>query len=134
MKARLVLRFPPLLVDQPVVYKLIKDYNLVFNILRADITPDSEGLMVLEIEGEEEDFKKGMDYLAEKGVKVQPLSQDVVMVEELCTHCGACIVHCPTDALQFDEERRVVFFPEKCVACEICVEVCPYRAMEVRLG
>lgn len=134
MKARLVLRFPPLLVDQPVVYKLIKDYNLVFNILRADITPDSEGLMVLEIEGEEEDFKKGMDYLTGRGVKVQPLSQDVVMVEELCTHCGACIAHCPTGALQFDEERRVVFHPEKCVACEICVEVCPYRAMEVRLG
>jgi len=78
MKARLVLRFPPLLVDQPVVYKLIKDYNLVFNILRADITPDSEGLMVLEIEGDENDFQKGLRYLEEKGVKVQPLSQDRV--------------------------------------------------------
>ena len=59
MKARLVLRFPPLLVDQPVVYKLIKDYNLIFNILRADITPDSEGLMVLEIEGEDTLFQQG---------------------------------------------------------------------------
>ncbi|MBC7327303.1 4Fe-4S binding protein [bacterium] len=133
MKARLVLRFPPLLVDQPVVYKLIKDYNLVFNILRADITPDSEGLMVLEIEGDENDFKQGLEYLEKRGVKVQPLSQDVVMIEELCTHCGACVVHCPTGALYYDEERRVLFASEKCVACEICVEICPYRAMEVRL-
>jgi ferredoxin len=134
MKARLVLRFPPLLVDQPVVYKLIKDYNLVFNILRADITPDSEGLMVLEIEGDENDFQKGLRYLEEKGVKVQPLSQDIVMREELCTHCGACVVHCPTAALYFDEERRVIFSPEKCIACEVCVEICPYRAMEITLG
>lgn len=134
MKARLVLRFPPLLVDQPVVYKLIKDYNLIFNILRADITPDSEGLMVLEIEGEEDDFKQGLKYLEERGVKVQPLSQDVVMREELCTHCGACIVHCPTGALYFNGERKVLFAPEKCVACEICVEICPYKAMEVTLG
>lgn len=134
MKARLVLRFPPLLVDQPVVYKLIKDYNLIFNILRADITPDSEGLMVLEIEGEEKDFKEGLKYLEERGVKVQPLSQDVVMREELCTHCGACVVHCPTSALYLTEERKVLFAPEKCIACEICVEICPYRAMEVTLG
>ncbi|MBC7330464.1 4Fe-4S binding protein [bacterium] len=134
MKARLVLRFPPLLVDQPVVYKLIKDYNLVFNILRADITPDSEGLMVLEIEGEERNFQKGLRYLEEKGVKVQPLSQDIVMREELCTHCGACVVHCPTGALHFDEERRVIFSPEKCVACEVCVDICPFRAMEITLG
>lgn len=134
MRARLVLRFPPLLVDQPVVYRLVKDYNLIFNILRADITPDSEGLMVLEIEGDEKDFKQGLNYLEEKGVKVQPLSQDVVMREELCTHCGACIAHCPTSALFFDEERKVVFAPERCVACEICVEICPYKAMEVTLG
>lgn len=134
MKARLVLRFPPLLVDQPVVYKLIKDYNLIFNILRADITPDSEGLMVLEIEGEEKDFREGLKYLEERGVKVQPLSQDVVMREELCTHCGACVVHCPTSALYLTEERKVLFAPEKCIACEICVEICPYRAMEVTLG
>ncbi len=134
MKARLVLRFPPLLVDQPVVYKLVKDYNLIFNILRAEITPASEGLMVLEIEGEEEDFKQGLKYLEERGVKFQPLSQDVVMKEELCTHCGACIIHCPTGALYYDDERKVLFAPDKCIACEICVEICPYRAMEVTLG
>jgi len=134
MRARLVLRFPPLLVDQPVVYKLIKEYNLVFNILRADITPDNEGLMVLEIEGEEEDFKRGLSYLNERGVKVQPLSQDVVMRKELCTHCGACIVHCPTGALYLNGERKVLFAPDKCVACEVCLEICPYRAMEVSLG
>jgi len=91
-------------------------------------------LMVLEIEGEEKDFKEGLKYLEERGVKVQPLSQDVVMREELCTHCGACVVHCPTSALYLTEERKVLFAPEKCIACEICVEICPYRAMEVTLG
>ena len=56
------------------------------------------------------------------------------MREELCTYCGACIVHCPTGAFHFDEEKRVIFESEKCVACGVCVEICPYKAMEVRLG
>jgi len=35
---RIVLHFPRRLVDQPIVYNLIKDYNLSFNILKASIT------------------------------------------------------------------------------------------------
>ena len=36
---RIVLHFPHRLVDQPIVYKLIKDYDLQFNILKAYVTP-----------------------------------------------------------------------------------------------
>ncbi|MEE9366326.1 MAG: NIL domain-containing protein, partial [Dehalococcoidales bacterium] len=48
---RVVLHFPRRLVEQPVVYRLVKDYNLEFNILRASITaePEEEGLLVLEL-------------------------------------------------------------------------------------
>ena len=46
---RIVLHFPRRLVEQPVIYRLVKDYNLEFNILKALITlePEEEGLMVL---------------------------------------------------------------------------------------
>jgi ferredoxin len=130
---RIVLRFPRSLVDQPIVCRLAKDYNLEFNILKASVTPKEEGLLVLELNGERQDYEKGMRYLAEMGVEIQPLSQDVIRNETRCTHCGACVVICPTGALALDPvTRRVNFYDDKCIACELCVLACPPRAMEVR--
>jgi len=130
---RIVLTFPKKKIDQPIVYKLIKDYDLVFNILRASIKPDDEGLMVLEITGEESNINKGIEYLKKLGVKIQPLSKDIVVNWEKCTQCGACVTQCPTNALYIKDRKmmKVEFDPEKCIACELCVLPCPPRAIEV---
>ena len=129
---RIVLRFPKRLVDRPIVYRLVKDYDLKFNILKANFTPEEEGLMVLEITGEQEDYDKGVRYLTKSGLKIQSLSQDVFRNEERCTHCGACITMCPTDAFELDPRtRRVNFYNDKCVACGQCIKACPPRAMEL---
>lgn len=129
---RVVLHFPKQLVDQPVVNHLVREYDLSFNILRANITPQEEGLMVLALEGDMQSLEAGLKYIDDLGVRVQPLSRDIQMNEEKCTQCGACIAVCPTDALSLDLETRLVTFdPEECVACELCVPVCPPRAMEV---
>jgi ferredoxin len=129
---RIVLHFPNRLVDQPIVYKLVKDYDLQFNILKAYVTPQEEGLMVLELSGEDDNFKKGMEYLQSCGVRIQPLSQDVIRNETKCTDCGVCVPICPTAAFVVDPlTRKVLFYDNKCIACELCVKVCPTRAMEV---
>lgn len=129
---RIVLHFPKRLVDRPIVYRLIKDHNLEFNILKAQVTPEEEGVMVLELKGEQADYDQGIRYLTEAGVKIQSLSQDVIRNEARCTHCGACLTVCPTDAFKLDPQtRRVNFDDEKCIACGICLKACPPRAMEV---
>jgi ferredoxin len=129
---RIVLHFPHRLVDQPIVYKLVKEFDLQFNILKAFVTPQEEGLMVLELTGKRENFNKGIEYLQTCGVKIQPLSQDVVRNENKCTDCGVCVPICPTDALVVDPvTRKVIFYDKKCIACELCVKICPPRAMEV---
>ena len=129
---KIVLSFPRQMGDKPIVYKLVKDFDLKFNILRASITPDEEGLMVLELSGEKDNFEKGIKYLEASGVKIQPLSRDIVRNEEKCTHCGVCVPICPTAALYVDEQtRKVIFKNEKCIACELCVKICPPRAIEV---
>lgn len=130
---KIVLHFPRRLVDQPIVYRLVKDFDLKFNILKAHVTPEEEGLMVLELSGKKENFAKGVGYLESCGVRIQPLSQDVTRNEEKCTHCGVCVPICPTDALVIDAQtRKVIFHNNKCIACELCVPICPTRAMEVR--
>ena len=130
---RIVLHFPHRMVDQPIVYKLVKDYDLQFNILKAYVTPQEEGLMVLELTGEDENFNKGIEYLQSCGVRIQPLSQDVIRNESKCTDCGVCVPICPTAAFVVDSlTRKVHFYDNKCIACELCVKICPTRAMEVR--
>ena len=129
---RVVLHFPHKLVDKPVICKLVKDFNLQFNILKAYVTPREEGLLVLELSGEESDYEQGVKYLKETGVRVQPLSQDIIRNEKRCTDCGVCVPICPTQALVVEPlTRKVNFYDNKCIACELCVKVCPMKAMEV---
>jgi len=111
---------------------LVKDYNLEFNILKALFTQEAEGLMVMEISGEQKDYDKGIKYLTESGVSIQSLSQDVIRNEQRCTHCGACITICPTGAFELDPlTKQFNFDNEKCVACGQCIKACPPRAMEL---
>ncbi len=129
---RIVLHFPKELLDQPVISTTVSRYDVGFNILRANITQDQEGLMVLGLQGELGEIESAIEFMRDQGVRVQPLDQDVVRDDEVCTHCGACIVVCPTGALSMDlESREVNFDAEKCVACGICVPVCPPRAMSI---
>jgi ferredoxin len=129
---RIVLHFPHRLVDQPIVYNLVKEFDLQFNILKAFVTPNEEGLMVLELTGKRENFDQGVKYLQSCGVRIQSLSQDVVRNEKKCTNCGVCVPICPTEALVVDPQtRKVLFNNKKCIACELCVKICPPRAMEV---
>ncbi len=129
---RIVLRFPKRMVDRPIIYRLVKDYDLEFNILKASITPEQEGLMVLELKGNQTEYDKGIEFLLKAGVKIQSLSQDVTRNEERCTHCGACVTVCPPGAFRIDPKTRLVIFDnEKCIACGLCIPACPPRAMEV---
>ena len=130
---KIVLIFPKQKIDQPIVYKLIKEFNLVFNILKASISPDQEGHMVLELEGENAEIEKGIKYLKEQGLKIEPLSKDIKVNWDKCVQCTACVSICPTGALYIKDRKtmEVGFDTEKCIACELCIKPCPPRAIEV---
>ncbi|MDP8253517.1 MAG: 4Fe-4S binding protein [Candidatus Kaelpia aquatica] len=129
---KIVLHFPKKLVDRPLVCDAVKKHNLDFNILRASVTPDEEGILVLELTGAAKDLNKAIKLLRSSEVTVQPLSKDVVRNEPKCTHCGLCVVYCPTSALYTDKvTQEIIFEKDKCIGCEICVKVCPTRAMEI---
>ena len=131
---KIVIRYTPDIVQQPVIYQLVKQYNLVFNILKARIFPRREGVIVLELSGLKENFDQGIRFLKEMGLKVEPLSKSVSQNVDKCVHCGACTAFCPTGALAFEKKSfQVLFDPEKCNGCELCVSACPVRAMEINL-
>lgn len=128
----LVLRFSKDIVDKPIITYLVRDYDLTFNILKAQIFPRKEGMVVLELRGKRRDFEKGIQYLKDIGVDVEPVAQGIRRDEEKCYQCGTCTAVCPTGALHIKRpEMEVPFESERCSACELCVKACPARAMIV---
>ena len=129
----LSLRFPKQIVTEPIVVNLVKDFDLTFTILKATVYPRKEGFMVLELSGHRKNFKKGVSYLKNLGIKVENIGQDIRRDDETCFQCGACTAVCPTGALYIVRpSMEVVFDKDKCSACELCVAACPARAMNVK--
>ena len=133
-KVSVVLTFPSAFVEQPLAYRLIKEYDLMLNILHAHVRPNEEGRMILEISGEEPDIERGLKLVESTGVTVQPLSEFISWDENRCNHCTACIGHCPTHALSVDRETmQVSFDPDICIACGICQGICPMGAIQINV-
>ncbi|MDD9994234.1 MAG: NIL domain-containing protein [Dehalococcoidia bacterium] len=65
------------MIKQPIIYDLGRRFEIVTNIRRADVREDM-GWVVLELEGDEEEIRKGLEWVVESGVRVDPISGDVV--------------------------------------------------------
>jgi ferredoxin len=129
-----VLKFPKETIDQPIICKLVKKYGIEFNILRADINLQQEGLMVLELMGHKTKVDQGIKYLKDVGVQVERMAAGIRRDDDKCFQCGACTGICPTGALSIHRPDMAVLFDlDKCTGCGLCVAVCPVRAMAVCL-
>ncbi|MHB9002931.1 MAG: NIL domain-containing protein [Coriobacteriia bacterium] len=129
-RKRLDLRFPPRQSLKPIIYHLVKDFDLVPNILRAQIQPEQEGRMVLEVTGSKENYAAGVAFLAQQGLTVTEAASDILLDEERCVTCGLCTAVCKPGALTLDPvDCSLVFDKEKCVYCEACVIACPRRSI-----
>jgi L-aspartate semialdehyde sulfurtransferase ferredoxin len=129
---RLILSYPPDVVQEPVTYQLVKDYDLKINILKARILPREGGRLVMELSGKKDSLESGMSYLASLGIEVKTLIREVKQDKDKCLSCSACVALCPTGALHVEEDGfEVVLDHDKCVICEVCVTACPYRAIDI---
>jgi ABC-type methionine transport system ATPase subunit len=77
MKYRVRLTFPQHLIKEPVIFTMAKEYDIMPNIRRARVT-DTIGEMILELEGEEENLKNGVELLKQKGVEVEFVEGDLI--------------------------------------------------------
>lgn len=51
----------------------------------------------------------------------------VIVNQEKCIGCGACVPACPFDAIVMQESKA--YINEKCTMCGACVSVCPVEAI-----
>ncbi|HOJ09331.1 MAG TPA: 4Fe-4S binding protein [Clostridiales bacterium] len=134
-KIKVTMYFPSNKITAPVTYHLIKDYNLMLNILNADVSLNKIGTLVVDIEGEEKDIEAGLEFVKSQGADYKVFSKSIIWQEESCVHCGACTAVCPSGALTMDKtDWNLTFDKEKCLVCELCVKACPLKVMCVRNG
>ena len=55
----------------------------------------------------------------------------IVVDEEMCFGCAACIAVCPLDALEL-EGILAIPTEDKCTHCDLCIPVCPVHALEIK--
>jgi hypothetical protein len=76
-KQRVKFTFPQELITLPIIYELGKNFNVVTNIRRADVTED-RGWVVLELDGDLQEIERGIQWVTSKGVRVDPVEGDIV--------------------------------------------------------
>lgn len=74
--ARVKLTFPEHLIRQPVIARLVREFDVMPNIRRASVE-ESIGWMILEIGGEGDVVERALEWLRDQGVEVDLLG-DVV--------------------------------------------------------
>jgi ABC-type methionine transport system ATPase subunit len=77
MKRRVKLTYPQDKIQDPLLFKMAKKYDIMPNIRRARVT-DELGEIFLELQGKAGDLDKGMAFLRKQGVEVELIEGDVI--------------------------------------------------------
>jgi ABC-type methionine transport system ATPase subunit len=76
-KKALHLFFEQKLIQEPIMFRVAKELDLLLNIRRASITAEA-GEALIELEGKEENINKAEAAFRAKGVKVESALGDIV--------------------------------------------------------
>ncbi len=76
-KLKVKFTFVEELIKEPIIWKLGREFELVTNIRRADVT-DDRGWVVLELEGDRDEIDRGIRWVEENGVRVDSVYEDIV--------------------------------------------------------
>lgn len=71
------LTFPEKLIQEPIIYRLGHEFEIVPNIFRATVG-DKDAWIVLQLDGEEEEVLRSMEFLRNMGIRVEELSESEI--------------------------------------------------------
>lgn len=132
MKTKLRINFPKDLTTTPLTYRLIKEFDLHVNILKANIDYNHNGHMLYEVTGKKEQIENTVKEIRALGMECQLLDSTIIIDKDLCTDCGLCSSICLSDALTIGApDWELNFNTDNCVGCNHCIEVCPAKAIRI---
>lgn len=74
MQIKAELTFPGELKEEPIICYLCKKYDIILNIVEASFSTDT-GWAILVLQGQEEELKRALEYLKDKGVKFEDVQK-----------------------------------------------------------
>jgi len=77
LRERYYLTYPRALIKEPILYHLVKKFDLVFNIRGASVS-DEMGLVAVEFEGTSDQIERALKWLRQTGVTVEPIEKNVI--------------------------------------------------------
>jgi NAD-dependent dihydropyrimidine dehydrogenase PreA subunit len=122
------LYFSPKMVNKAVITDMIKNFDVSFNILRADINSQG-GKMLIDITGK--GAEDGISYIENEGIVVSRIKRVVKKDEDICIDCGACVSLCPVRAISLESDWTVEVNDKECIGCKLCTYSCPTKAIKV---
>ena len=76
-RTKLYLTYPKALVREPILCKLARKFDVVFNVRGASVTEDL-GIIALELDGADDVLERAIIWLREQGVTVEPIEKNVI--------------------------------------------------------
>lgn len=135
MTKKLILSFGVDATDRPLIYDLIRIYDIKINILKAEIEPGKNGSLLAEFDADEGKIDQAIAYLNSHGVSVNPVSSRVSYDETRCMNCGNCASACFSHALTIGApDWKLHFNTEKCIACKLCLKACPLKLFRIEFA
>lgn len=132
MTKRYIFNFTSNTVNKPITYRLIRDYDIKINILKAEIIYGERGNLLVEIDAEDKNINDAFEYLKKCKVLYKPVNKYINFQQDKCVDCGSCTAVCFAGALQLDQiNRNLIFNPDKCVVCGLCVKACPLSLFSI---
>ncbi len=74
---RYYLSYPRALIKEPILYHLVKKFDLIFNIRGASVSEEM-GLVAVEFEGTRDQIERAIVWLRSSGVTVEPIEKNVI--------------------------------------------------------
>lgn len=136
MKGKYVLSYSAETASEPILWKLVKEYDIRVNILRAEISPDQEGSMLVEFDVDDESkMQRAIEWIESIGVACVSVAKRLSWDEESCVDCGSCAGVCFSGAIALDRVTwKLEVDRDKCTACGLCVKACPFSCFRLDFG
>lgn len=69
--------FPEQLIQEPIIYKLGREFDVITNVRMADVD-ETTGWVILELDGDAGEIDRSLAWAQVRGVRVDPLDGDIV--------------------------------------------------------
>lgn len=74
---KVYLTYPLSLVKKPIIWECSQKFKVITNIRSASVS-ETMGLVALELIGNKEEIEKALKWFRKKGIKVEPIEQDII--------------------------------------------------------